>query len=119
MEGNLASVSSTERSSPHSEQHVCDDGLTRVFALLGKRWSGLVLGVLLQGPARFSDLEAAITGIGASMLTSRLGELVSAGLVVREVGSGPPVSVTYRLTPRGQDLRPVFDELARWAQRHP
>lgn len=98
-------------------RHVCDDALLRVFALLGKRWSGLIIGVLLQGPARYAELARSIPGISERMLSNRLGELIDAGLVSRAVEDGPPLAVSYRLTRRGEGLRPGLDELRHWARR--
>ena len=92
--------------------------LTRVFALLGKRWSGLVVAVLMGGPVRFAELRRAIPGISERMLSDRLTELADSGLLVREVLDGPPLGVSYRLTPAGMALRPALEELGRWAHEH-
>jgi DNA-binding HxlR family transcriptional regulator len=92
--------------------------LTSVFALLGKRWSGLIIGTLLAGPARFSEISKLVPGVSERMLSGRLNELVAAGLVAREVIEGPPVGVRYRLTARGEALRPALAELERWATEH-
>lgn len=88
--------------------------MTQVFTLLGKRWSGLIIATLLDGPARFSQLVVMIAGVSERMLSERLSELGSAGLIEREVDSGPPVNVRYRLTQRGEALRPALAELERW-----
>lgn len=93
-------------------------GMTRVFALLGKRWTGLVVAVLMEGPAHFSDLRRAIPGISERMLSDRLTELGAAGLVVREVDPGPPLRVCYGLTEAGEALRPALTELGEWAGKH-
>ena len=53
----------------------CDQALTSVFALLGKRWTGVIIGSLLERPARFSEMAEAIPGITDTMLSARLGEL--------------------------------------------
>ncbi|WP_405734458.1 helix-turn-helix transcriptional regulator [Streptomyces sp. NBC_00028] len=95
-----------------------DDGITRVFQLLGKRWTGPIVAVLTPGPAYFVDLRRAIPGISERMLSDRLTELAAAGLVVREVDEGPPLRVSYRLTEAGAALEPAFAELRRWAKRH-
>ncbi|MGH3381915.1 MAG: winged helix-turn-helix transcriptional regulator [Actinoallomurus sp.] len=92
--------------------------LTQVFTLLGKRWSGLIVGVLTGGPARFAELRRAIPGISERMLSDRLTELTGHGLVIREVLQGPPLGVCYRLTPAGMALRPALDELRRWAHEN-
>jgi len=92
--------------------------LTRVFALLGKRWTGLVLGVLIEQPTHFAELRRAIPGISERMLSDRLSELTEAGLVIREVVEGPPLGVRYRVTESGEALRPALEELRRWAEQH-
>ncbi|MFD5465194.1 winged helix-turn-helix transcriptional regulator [Kitasatospora sp. NPDC127059] len=93
--------------------------LNRVFTLLGKRWTGLLLGVLNNGgPAHFSELRRSVPGISERMLSDRLTELTEAGLVVREVDPGPPLRVRYRLTESGIALKPALTELAVWADRY-
>jgi DNA-binding HxlR family transcriptional regulator len=96
----------------------CDAALTSVFSVLGKRWTGLVIGVLLERPARFAEIARAIPGITESMLSARLGELKEAGLVSREVLEGPPIASLYRLTPSGEALRPALVALGDWAHAH-
>jgi len=95
-----------------------DDGMTRVFQLLGKRWTGLVVAVLLQRAVHFAELRRAIPGISERMLSDRLTELGAAGLVVREVDEGPPLRVSYRLTEAGAALEPALKELGAWAERY-
>lgn len=90
----------------------------RAFVLLGKRWTGLIIDLLLQRPARFSELERAVPGLSKRVLGERLRELVDAGLVTRTIDPGPPISSTYALTERGEDLRPALDALREWASRH-
>jgi DNA-binding HxlR family transcriptional regulator len=96
----------------------CDSALTSVFAVLGKRWTGVVIGVLLERPARFAEIAHAIPGITESMLSARLTELKDAGLLTREVIEGPPIASIYRLTPRGEALRPALLALGEWAHAH-
>jgi DNA-binding HxlR family transcriptional regulator len=96
----------------------CDSALTSVFAVLGKRWTGVVIGVLLERPARFAEIAHAIPGITESMLSARLTELKDAGLLTREVMEGPPIASLYRLTPRGEALRPALLALGEWAHAH-
>ncbi|WP_212912879.1 helix-turn-helix domain-containing protein [Streptomyces sp. TS71-3] len=95
-----------------------DDDMTRVFTLLGKRWSGLVIAVLIRQPVHFAELRRAIPGISERMLSDRLAELVSVGLVVREVTEGPPLRVSYRLSEAGSALEPALGELRQWAVRY-
>lgn len=97
------------------EPRVCDAALARAFGFLGKRWSGVLLGTLISGPAGFSELRRAVTGISDSVLSERLVELCKAGLVQRSVEEGPPIAVDYRLTAAGQALLPALRELTTWA----
>ena len=96
----------------------CEGALARAFGFLGKRWNGVLLASLAQGPTGFSDLRRTLGGISDSVLSERLSELTGAGLVLRSVTPGPPVSVDYRLTPGGLALLPALDELATWASQN-
>jgi DNA-binding HxlR family transcriptional regulator len=96
----------------------CDERLTQAFTLLGKRWSGVILGLLLQGPARFAVLARTIPGISERMLSDRLNELARAGLIDRKVLDGPPLGVLYRLTESGRAIGPGLLQLGEWAERY-
>src|SRR5439155_17795368 len=75
----------------------------RAMNLLGKRWTGLIIReLLLRGPSRFNELLAAVPGLSDPVLTQRLRELETAGLVERNVFPTSPVRVEYRLTEAGQ-----------------
>lgn len=99
---------------PSDRESGACEAMTQVFALLGKRWSGLIIVTLLDGPARFSRLVRLVPGVSERMLSERLTELTAAGLVDREVDEGPPVNVRYSLTEQGEALRPALAELERW-----
>ena len=96
----------------------CDERLTQAFTLLGKRWSGVILGLLLQGPARFAVLARTIPGISERMLSDRLNELARAGLIDRTVLDGPPLGVLYELTKSGRAIGPGLLRLGDWAERY-
>ena len=95
-----------------------DAALARAFELLGKRWTGVVLGTLSGGPTGYRVLARAVEGISDSMLSDRLAELTRAGLVTRTVDDGPPVSVVYDLTDAGRALLPALEQISRWADAH-
>ena len=95
-----------------------DTSLARAFAVLGKRWTGLVLGSLRSGPAGFREISRAIDGVSDSVLSDRLSYLCEVGLVSRHVDEGPPIAVAYELTPSGQALVPALIEISRWAEKH-
>jgi DNA-binding HxlR family transcriptional regulator len=95
-----------------------DAALARAFEFLGKRWNGVVLGNLREGPAGFRELSRAIGGISDSVLSDRLSDLADAGLIVRTVEEGPPLGVSYALTDRGNALIPALEQISLWAQEH-
>jgi DNA-binding HxlR family transcriptional regulator len=105
----------------HPDADSCQHGdaaLARGFALLGKRWNGLILGSLRSGPTGFRQLSRVLGNVSDSVLSERLAELTGAGLVVRHVDEGPPVAVTYELTASGRALIPALEQIAEWAQQH-
>jgi DNA-binding HxlR family transcriptional regulator len=89
----------------------------RAVELIGRRWTGAIVRVLLQGPRRFSELAGAVPGISERLLAQRLRELEAEGLVVRRVLPGPPVGVEYELTCAGHELEGVVTAVADWAHR--
>jgi DNA-binding HxlR family transcriptional regulator len=87
--------------------------------LLGERWAMLVLRELAYGPRRFSELKSDLVGISANVLTQRLTELESRGLV-RKTKLPPPASVqVYEASEWGLEVVPLIASLGRWAARSP
>ncbi len=113
----MAEVSEVEHAQAHSVP-TCDAALTVAFGLLGKRWNGIILGALRSGPAGFAEIRRAIGSITDSMLSDRLGELTTAGLVERTVTDTRPPGVSYELTAAGTALVPILDQLGTWAADH-
>jgi DNA-binding HxlR family transcriptional regulator len=114
-------MSRSTRQLPRLDAEACgraDGALMRAFDLLGKRWTGVVLGTLSGGSTGFRALARAVEGISDSVLSDRLAELTDAGLVTRTVADGPPLSVTYTLTDSGQALMPALAQISRWAEDH-
>ena len=95
-----------------------DAALVRAFELLGRRWTGVVLGTLSGGPAGFRAISRAVEGISDSVLSDRLAELCNVGLATRTVDEGPPISVAYELTDAGRALLPALEQITRWAEQH-
>jgi DNA-binding HxlR family transcriptional regulator len=95
-----------------------DEALVRAFDLLGKRWTGVILGTLSGGSAGFRALSRAVDGISDSMLSDRLSELCEARLVERTVTEGPPLAVRYELSDAGRALLPALERITRWAERY-
>lgn len=85
--------------------------------LLGKKWTGMILRVLLDGPRRFSDFTRQIPDVSARLVAERLKELEEHGVVERKVLAERPVAVEYSLTDKGRDLTPVVEAIQQWAER--
>ncbi|MBB3112678.1 DNA-binding HxlR family transcriptional regulator [Paenibacillus phyllosphaerae] len=86
----------------------------KAMQLISKRWTGLIIHQLLDGPKRFSQLEAAMP-ISGRLLSERLKELEQEGIVHREVYPETPVRIEYSLTTKGCALGPLFKELEHWS----
>ena len=109
----------TNRKSQEKRRYDDACGLAHALELVGERWAMLVLRELAYGPRRFSELKADLPGISANVLTQRLTELESRGLV-RKAKLPPPASVqVYEATEWGLEAVPVIASLGRWAARSP
>ena len=92
--------------------------LSRVMTLLGKRWAGMILSALMQGPLRFNEIKRSVPGVSDRILTERLGEFQELQLVSRAVTETSPLRVEYSLTDRGEAMRPAITELTHWAEQN-
>jgi DNA-binding HxlR family transcriptional regulator len=110
---------------PEPAQSIALDGAGRdelcpyyhhAVELLGKRWTGAIVDVLLSGELRFSEIAQAIPQISDRLLSMRLRELEAEGIVAREVLDGSPVRVEYVLTEKGLALEPAIRSLRAWAR---
>ena len=87
----------------------------RAAELIGRRWTGAIIFVLLKSRCRFATLRDAIPDITDRMLSERLQELEAEGIVERTVIPETPVRVEYSLTRKGRALTKAFDAIAEWA----
>jgi DNA-binding HxlR family transcriptional regulator len=85
--------------------------------LVGRRWTGAILRVLMDGPLRFSEIAQAIPELSDRLLSERMKELEARGIVERTVIPGPPLRVRYALSAMGHELEPALAELQTWARR--
>lgn len=86
---------------PAEPRPCCCPRFHEAIELIGKRWTGAILKVLLDGPARFSQISACVPEVSDRLLSERMKELEARGLVARNVHAGPPVRVEYALTTMG------------------
>jgi DNA-binding HxlR family transcriptional regulator len=85
--------------------------------LIGRRWTGAILRVLMDGPLRFSEIAQAVPELSDRLLSERMKELEARHMVTRSVIPGPPLRVEYELSQMGRELEPALSELQRWANR--
>lgn len=89
-------------------------GLARALDVVGDRWNLLIVRELLIGPARYGELRDGLPGIATNLLTNRLRELETAGVIGRRL-SDDSSAITYALTPWGAQLREPVNALIRWS----
>ena len=86
--------------------------------LIGRRWTGAIVSVLIHHTTlRFGEIAQSVPELSDRLLSERMKELESRGVVVRTVHPGRPVRVEYELTDMGRELEPAVRELEAWAQR--
>ena len=105
-------ITETQLSSTHA---ICPK-YEHAIQLLGKRWTGLLLYALLEGPQRFCELTTTVEGLSDRVLSDRLRELEMEGVIERIVYPQIPVRVEYQLTEKGRALGPVVDAIHQWAE---
>jgi DNA-binding HxlR family transcriptional regulator len=93
------------------------DSVGRTLALLGEKWTLLVLREAFFGVRRYGQLARNL-GIPRPTLSARLRTLVDAGLLQRVRYATEPARYEYRLTPAGIDLFPAIVALMRWGDAH-
>jgi DNA-binding HxlR family transcriptional regulator len=89
----------------------------QAIELLGKRWTGLILMVLLDRPLRFNEMAEQLEVVSDRMLSERLKELEAEGVVERCVYPETPVRIEYRLSEKGRALAPVIAAIQEWSDR--
>lgn len=95
------------------------EAMGRLQSVLGGKWKILILWyVAVYKVQRFGELRRRLEGITQSTLTRQLRELEEDGFLHREVFGQVPPRVEYTLTPLGESLVPVLEEMVRWSEGH-
>src|SRR5579859_7260339 len=93
--------------------------VAKALDVVGDRWTLLIIRELLtQGPCRYTDLKNGLPGIASNLLSDRLRELESAGLIRREEAPPPVAATLFHLTGAGAELEPVVSALGGWGLRY-
>jgi DNA-binding HxlR family transcriptional regulator len=111
----MATKPTTSEITKNSADPICPR-YEHAIQLLGKRWTGLLLYTLLNGPQRFCELTATVEGLSDRVLSDRLRELEEEGVVERIVYPQIPVRVEYQLTEKGKAFGPVVEAIHKWAE---
>src|SRR4051794_24416529 len=125
----MSATAAEARTRGHAETHnkqgeatanrpACCSLYHHAIELVGKRWTGAILLVLLDGPLHFSGIRQLVPELSDRLLSERLKELESEGIVERKVLDGAPVRVEYSLTAKGHALEPSLRALKDWAKEH-
>ena len=120
-----AGIGAARASVPHPADAVhlegratCCSRYHRAVELVGKRWTGAILLVLLDGPLRFCEIRHAVPDLSDRLLSERLKELEAEAIVERRVYDESPVRVEYSLTPKGRALEPALRALKSWSHSY-
>ncbi|MDQ7030850.1 MAG: helix-turn-helix domain-containing protein [Ardenticatenia bacterium] len=103
-----------KRLHPDIEHHSCP--IARTAELVGDTWTLLIIRDLMDGPRRFSELLASLSGISPKTLSRRLKYLEGQGIIERHVYSEIPPRVEYTLTPKGEALLPLIEDMRRYGE---
>lgn len=111
------------RSKAEESLALCGDAhpvlcMRAALRLITGKWKAEIMWSLKDGKRRFGELMRGIPGITQHMLTAQLRDMERHGLVARTVYAEVPPRVEYELTPVAIGLKPVFEELNRWAEEH-
>jgi len=88
------------------------------LAIMGNKWTALIVKELSEGCARFSTLQAALPGISPRTLSQRLDEMQHCKLITKKSFAEVPPRVEYTLTSKGRDLIPILHSMAEWGERY-
>ena len=113
-----SSVTEVARGVDPNGRPACCSRYHRAVELVGKRWTGAILLVLMDGPLRFSEIGQLVPALSDRLLSERLKELEAEHIVERRVHDDSPVRVEYALTGKGRALEPALRALKHWSHSY-
>ena len=113
-----SSVTDVARAGEPNGRPACCSLYHRAVELVGKRWTGAILLVLMDGPLRFSEIGQLVPALSDRLLSERLKELEAEHIVERRVHDDSPVRVEYALTGKGRALEPALRALKHWSHSY-
>jgi DNA-binding HxlR family transcriptional regulator len=112
----MAEQATAEDNPVAAQREGCCSAYHAAIELIGKRWTGAILFVLLDGPLRFSEVKVLVPDLSDRLLSERLKELEHEGIVERRTSDDVPVRIEYALTEKGRALEPAVRSLKVWAR---
>ena len=112
----MAEQATAEDNPVAARRECCCSAYHAAIELIGKRWTGAIVFVLLDGPLRFSEVKVLVPDLSDRLLSERLKELEGEGIVERRPGDGVPMRIEYVLTEKGRALEPAVRSLKVWAR---
>ncbi|WP_153730730.1 winged helix-turn-helix transcriptional regulator [Sporosarcina obsidiansis] len=94
------------------------DSFHGTIEFIGKRWMGIIIYHLLDGPKRYHELSSEIIGISDRLLTERLRELEVHGLVMKKKSDPAVRKVEYELTAKGKELEKIIHAIFEWVKKN-
>lgn len=88
------------------------------MAIIGSKWTALILRDLTSGPKRFGELEKSVGNINPRTLSQRLDDLEAQGIITKQSFAEVPPRIEYALTEKGEDLMPVLKQMAEWGDKY-
>lgn len=92
--------------------------IASAMAIIGNKWTALILRDLANGPKRFSELEKSVGSINPRTLSQRLDDLEQHGIITKQSFAEVPPRIEYALTKKGEDLVPVLRQMAEWGNKY-
>lgn len=86
--------------------------------VLSGKWKVMIVWHLSFGPKRFAQVRNLLPGVTEKVLTSQLRQLQADGILTRKATADVPPKVTYFLTPEGEKLVPLMQDLCAWGSKH-
>lgn len=92
--------------------------IASAMAVIGNKWTALILRDLASGPKRFSELEKSVGNINPRTLSQRLDDLETHDIISKQSFAEVPPRIEYTLTEKGEDLLPVLQQMATWGDKY-
>ena len=92
--------------------------IAAAMEIIGSKWTALILRDLASGPKRFCLLERSVGSINPRTLSKRLDDLETQGIITKQDYAEVPPRIEYALTPKGEDLVPLLQQMARWGEKY-